>query len=506
MVSAQRGTAKAPVAPAPADRTLWVVLAALAAFGGSLLSGFHFDDYGMLQDPAVVSPGGLRCWGFLQTRPLTWFTFWLNFQVSGREPMLWHLVNLGLHAGSAVVLYRWLRRMIPGAALAGALIFALHPIQAEAVDYVYARAILLCALFCVLALRDWTRERVWCSVGWFTLAILSKEECVSLPLVLGCYSLWQGRLRQRLGPLAAMLGIALLAGVRVMAAIQLTGMKNIGVNAGISPLAYLSEQGIAILRYAGLLVFPWFFTVDPQLPSPEWAWCAGAWLVLVALMVAAVRRFREAPAAFWILAGLLLLIPSSSIFPAADLAADRRMYLPMLALGPAIALLLPSGRAQWGLVVAVVLGALAMERTYVWSSDERLWSEAVRMAPEKIRPRIQLSRAVPPDRAVELLKEAERIAPQDAEVPTELARVYLQLRSPGEALSEAGRALALTPREPHAFSNRGAVLLAMNQREAARRDFLAALRIDPCLTDARENLERSGGVPADAPRCGIGGP
>jgi tetratricopeptide (TPR) repeat protein len=238
-----------------------------------------------------------------------------------------------------------------------------------------------------------------------------------------------------------------------------------------------------------------------------WVWRACAWLVLVALMVAAVRRLRDVPAAFWILAGLLLLMPSSSIFPAADLAADRRMYLPMLALAPAIALLLPAGgRRQWGLMIAAVLGALAIERTYVWASDERLWGEAVEMAPEKIRPRLQLSRAVHPDRAVELLREAERMAPQDAEVATELARVFLELRRPGEALSEAGRALALTPREPHALSNRGAVLLAMNQREAARRDFMAALRIDPCLTDARENLERSGGLPADAPRCGTGGP
>ncbi len=59
MVSAQRSTVKT-VRSAPADRTLWVALAALAAFGGSLFSGFHFDDYGMLQDPAIVGPGDGR--------------------------------------------------------------------------------------------------------------------------------------------------------------------------------------------------------------------------------------------------------------------------------------------------------------------------------------------------------------------------------------------------------------------------------------------------------------
>jgi protein O-mannosyl-transferase len=491
---------------APEDRTPWVALAALAAFGGSLFSAFHFDDYGMLQDPAIVSPEGWwRCWALLQTRPLTWFTFWLNYQIGGREPLLWHAVNLGLHAACSVVLYRVLRRLAPRAALLGALIFAVHPMQAEAVDYIYARAILLSTFFSLLALSDWTLDRPLDrpgrSVVWFVLAILSKEESAGVPLVLALYSLWRGELRQRILPLATMLGISLLAGLRVIAAIQVTGMKNIGAHAGISPLGYLSEQGIAILRYCGLLVFPWFFTVDAQIPRPELLWRVLAWLVLLGLLTAATLRFREVKAAFWILAGFILLIPSSSIFPAADLAADRRMYLPMLAFAPAMALLITVARPRLAWVFVFLLAALAMGRTFVWSSDERLWGEAVHLAPEKVRPRIQLSRAVAPERAVEILREAGRLAPQDAEVPTELARVYLELHRPGEALAEAGRALALSPNEPHALNNRGVVLLAMHQPKAARGDFLAALRTDPCLTEARDNLARSGGVPADAPRC-----
>src|SRR5580698_4726485 len=136
------------------DGRRWVVVGAIAAFGGSLASGFHFDDYGMLQDPAVVSVyGWAHCWSLWQTRPLTWFTFWLNYQITGRNPMLWHAVNLALHIACAVLLYRLLQQLWPEAALAGALIFAVDPIQAEAVDYVYARAILLCTLFSVLAIE-----------------------------------------------------------------------------------------------------------------------------------------------------------------------------------------------------------------------------------------------------------------------------------------------------------------------------------------------------------------
>ena len=82
---------------------------------------------------------------------------------------------------------------------------------------------LLCTLFSLLAFIDWIRGRAWVSVAWFALALLSKEECASLPLVLGLYSLLEGKLRGHLVYLAAMLVLALAAGLRVIAAIQQDG-------------------------------------------------------------------------------------------------------------------------------------------------------------------------------------------------------------------------------------------------------------------------------------------
>jgi Flp pilus assembly protein TadD len=59
---------------------------------------------------------------------------------------------------------------------------------------------------------------------------------------------------------------------------------------------------------------------------------------------------------------------------------------------------------------------------------------------------------------------------------------------PGDALMEFGRALALAPRSPDALNNRGAALLALDQKDAARQDFERALAIDPCEFNARLNL------------------
>jgi Flp pilus assembly protein TadD len=72
---------------------------------------------------------------------------------------------------------------------------------------------------------------------------------------------------------------------------------------------------------------------------------------------------------------------------------------------------------------------------------------------------------------------------------------------PAEALSEFGRVLALSPRNPQALNNRGVALSALGQNEAASRDWREALEIEPCLFDARWNLMRIGAPPPAASGC-----
>src|ERR1035438_9714603 len=127
-----------------------------------------------------------------------------------------------------------------------------------------------------------------------------------------------------------------------------------------------------------------------------------------------------------LIAAALLMLPSSSIFPAADLAADRRMYLALFPLAAAAALLLSRirNRAIAPIFIAVLV-VVSFGRTQVWASDESLWREAVLRAPDKVRPRIQLSRSVGTEEALALLAEARRMAPDDATVAAETGRVLL---------------------------------------------------------------------------------
>src|ERR1035438_4831117 len=165
---------------------LLLLAGALVAFGASLGSGFHFDDYAIFSDPFLRSGWGwLEIWNLRQTRPLTYLTFWLNYQVGGRDPLGYHLLNLALHLGAVILAYECLRRLVPErAALIAAAIFAVHPIQAEAVNYVWGRSIVLATLLTLASLHAWITDRRWVAVAWFAAALLAKEEVAAFPLVL----------------------------------------------------------------------------------------------------------------------------------------------------------------------------------------------------------------------------------------------------------------------------------------------------------------------------------
>lgn len=452
-----------------------LLAAVLAAFGASLAGPLHLDDYSLLTDPVLASPGGWwEVWRPLQTRPLTYLTFWLNVQLGGG----YHAVNLALHLGAGLAAFVALKRLIDArAALVAAALFAIHPVQAEAVNYVFARATLLMTLLCLISLDAWARGGRWLAVAWFAAALAAKEECAAFPLalvVLGLASL-------RSWPIAAMLSLSLAAGLRVIWATTAIAGAGAGAGAPVTPWEYFAAQGAAILRYLRLLIVPWGFTIDPEIaPGPfPLAWLAvlaAAWLV---------RKRR------WLLAGLVLLLPSSSIFPASDLAADRRLYLPLIALAAGIAVELRRVRPAWLATAGVLLVALSAHRTYIWGSEQRLWTEAVERAPGKLRPRLQLARATGGERAIELVEQARALAPDDPSVPSELGRLQLEAGRPEAALAEFGRALALAPNDPKALNNRGTALAALGQHEAARADFERALARDPCLFDALLNLRRT---------------
>ena len=361
----------------------WLWIAALAALPYLAVLGgpFQFDDHSMLRLTAVSTPDGwTRLLRIDESRPLTILSFWANFQVAGqRSPMLWHAVNLLLHVANSILAWRVLAAWVAPsrAALAAACIFAAHPLQAEPVCYIFARSTLLAAFFCLTALLLWNRASRWWAAIAFALALLSKEECVAFPLFLLLLNWAQRRTRAEWPAIGAMLALSAAAGLRVLHATSSIAGSGAGFGATQTPWTYFTAQGVAILRYLRLLIVPYPLTVDPQIDATPLA--AGvAWLAVAAAIALAIRFARSFEPAMWFLGGLLLLAPSSSFLPADDLAADRRLYLPMLAFAACLALLaerLPWKRAS--LAFVAMLCGLLVWQVHHWTSETLLWQQAV---------------------------------------------------------------------------------------------------------------------------------
>lgn len=499
---------------------LLIVGATLAVYSTTLGAGFYFDDYSLLTDPAVVDDSAWReLLDPARTRPLTYLTFRLNYLLGGADPAGYHLLNVLLFAAlvwAAISVFE--RVEAERAAWAAGAVFALHPLATEPVAYVFGRASVLAAGLAALSWGAWIEGRRWRAVAWFAAALAAKEEAAALPLFLFLHEMFaRSRSRQQLkataGPLAAMAGVVAVFAAKLLYAARVTPGAGAAVDLGeITPWTYFWTQGKAIWLYLRLWIVPVGQSFDHELTlsaGPDWksaAACGGlATLAAVSLWMA-----RRDGRWFWLAGGLVLLIPTSTVVPLADLAAERRMLLPMLSFSLAAGCLvaaLPRRAYSPALIgLGVLLGSATIARLEVWSSEEALWRDTVTSSPFKIRPKLQLARATPSKEGrLILLNEARNLAPQDADVLAELGLFYLDGGDPARAASLFAEARAARPNDPQLAANLGAALLLAGRGAEAEQAFGEALRLDPCNFDARNNLlltlrARGAAAPAEVAR------
>jgi protein O-mannosyl-transferase len=186
-------------------------------------AGFIWDDESHLtQNPCIVGPLGLKeVWtsGRAIYYPLVLTTFWTLHKFVGLSPWPYHLLNVLLHAGSAVLLWRVLRQLNVRGAWLGAALWALHPVMVQSVAWVtelkntQSGFFYLLSVFCFLkseaaiqgqALADSPLRQTGghrfslfaLSLSFFILATLSKPSVVMLPVVLFLCIWWRaGRSR-----------------------------------------------------------------------------------------------------------------------------------------------------------------------------------------------------------------------------------------------------------------------------------------------------------------------
>ena len=193
----------APMALAVAALCLLVAVSYFPA----LAAGFVWDDDILTKAAPLHTWSGLAQIWFTPRAllpyeghywPLLYTTFWLEHKLWGLAPLGYHLVNLLLHTGVVLLLWRLLRRLeVPGAWFAAA-VFAVHPLHVESVAWVIGRKDMLatvCYLAAVLAYIRFAEMRRWrhylLAMALFVLGLLSKSIAITLPATLLLWHWWR---------------------------------------------------------------------------------------------------------------------------------------------------------------------------------------------------------------------------------------------------------------------------------------------------------------------------
>lgn len=393
-------------------RVAMLVVAVLLAYFNALGAAFQFDDYNVIvNNPAVHS---LDAWSQSMPgiRPLLKFSYALNWTLNA-APFGFHLFNIVVHAVNSVLVFRLLgalcmpaRDVAQWAPFIGALLFALHPVNTEAVTYVTGRSVSLMALFYIGSALAWlrandaeggTRWRVL-SAALFGAALLVKEMAIALPLallLLDAISLQRmeiPRVASRLRWHALVLIVALCA---FFTSPTYRGFLDISLSTrGIAD--NLLTQANAIGYLAAQLVLPWRMNIDPDLPvitGMSVSLLLGM-AVIGAIIWIGCRNLRERPwLAFAILWFFLHLLPTNSLIARLDVANDRQLYLaaigPFFAIGMAVDALARGRGRRWtwvgiGLVV-LTLAAATVQRNEVYASAISFWEDTLEKSPRKAR-------------------------------------------------------------------------------------------------------------------------
>ena len=407
-------------------RTAAVALTAALAHLPSLGGTFQFDDYNVIVNrPAVHSGGALLASLSGGVRPLLKASYALSWALNAGAPGF-ILFNIAVHALNAALIYRigrtlcgrWLGEAAAAdAALAAALMFALHPAQTESVSYICGRSSSLMASFYLGAALLYLRGApVLAAATLFALAVSVKESAITLPAAL---VLFDARLARRQAPvwLAAAVGLLVMLLSARYRDLLGYGFTQRGATANL--LTQVNGVFYLLARLTTLRGF----NIDPGLPelgnwTPALAAQTAALAAAFAFALWSLRRRPEI--GFGVLWFFLQLAPTNSLVPRLDPANDRQLYLACW--GPFLALAVTAARAMtpvWARAAAAVLlaafAAASVARQLDYGSEVRLWEASVREAPDNARARNNLGLAYQEagrrEEAVEQYRTALRLRP-----------------------------------------------------------------------------------------------
>ena len=412
-----------------------IFMVIFAGYGNSLSAGFHFDDI-----DNIVNNEGIRSFhslgGFASIhgyrRLLPMLTFGLNYAVDGYDVQGYHIVNIMIHSIASICVFflitisinilsnagKYKRKQAIAAGLAGAMVFASHPLQTQAVTYIVQRMALLATLFYLMAMIGFAQIRkggsIKANIGYGILifigivgGILSKEIIATLPIMVILYELYFKKAalfasKQRIIAVLIiltllMLIVPLMFGNQLHSVLFSSKMSQRYGDPMLTNANYFLTQMTVIPRYIQLIFIPIGQTLDHDIAvktSLFDVWVITGIIITLCLFLLAWRiRKNLKLLSFGILWFFVTLSVESSIIPLPNTMFEHRLYLPMIGVSYIVAEITLYTIKRWkimrpGIVIAlicIVLTALTWQRNTIWANEFTLWHDVIRKSPNKAR-------------------------------------------------------------------------------------------------------------------------
>lgn len=509
----------------------------------SLANGFVYDDATqVLNNPYLRSfryiPAILTgsAWGYLggadavtnYYRPMMSLGYLLSFQAFGPSAFAFHCFNLALHLAVVLLVFKLTEEMFRerGLAMAAALIFALHPIHTEPVDWIAAVTDLELTFFYLLSFWLYLRlpppsasglRRAAAQAGLLAslaLTMLAKEQAVTFPVLATLYEHFyredraETTIRQkvaRYAPAWLLLPVYLVVRVRALGGLAPSAHAHHGSDDVLLSAAALLAQ------YVGKLLWParlCAFYVFPKSWTALLPWVLGGLGTFLALALIFLVLWRKARlASFGLLWFVVTLAPALNIrwMPIA-VFAERYLYLPSVGFCWLLAWAVwrlwnaTRGRSKAWRVALVsagaVLAALAVLRISTrnpdWKDDVRLYRRTLESSPDAYVIHNNLGQVYWKQGRKQLAEQewltAERLAPDADYVLANLGLVLTDQHRYGEAIADLNRAIQLRPKASGNHIDLGMTYHDMGSLKEAEWEFETAVRLSPLNAFAHQEL------------------
>ncbi len=517
---------------------------------------------------------GFELYSGLINRYIGYLTFALNYRMHGLSVTGYHIVNIAIHIANSILVYllvlltfntpffiKKVKSVNPSRlairdsrsliAFFSAALFAAHPLQTEAVTYVFQRFASLAAFFYLLSLTAYIKSRLmvigdglngngkyrhlfYYGISFISavLAMKTKENAFTLPLVITLYEFcfFKDSMKKRACYLAPILLTLTIIPLTLM---SLTGTHQLdpgSYGAKVFPQnEYLFTQFRVIVTYLRLLFFPVNQNIFYDYPVFKSFFVLPVVLsfvflaLLLGIGVYMIRGDRQGAIGneddslftihdsqplrlmgFGILWFFITLSVESSIIPIPMIINEYRVYLPSVGViicAVTVVFLLKeklrslmAGRIVLTMLV-LAIGVLAIttfQRNEVWGDKIRLWEDTVKKSPAKESVHNNLGNDYKaqnmPDKAMEQFLIAIKLNPDYVEAHYNLGIIYQARNMPDKAMDELKIAINLNPSDAKAHYNLGVFYQTHNMPDKAMEQFLIVIKLKPDYAEAHNNL------------------